>query len=275
MYLKLGLIPHIIVSSPQAAEQFLKTHDLVFASRPPNEAAKYISYEQRGITFGEYGPYWRNMRKLCSLEFFSNLKINSFQPIRKEELSLLVDYLKHAAQERVSVNLSNKISSLTAEISCRMVFGRKYEDKDINEKGFKHVLQEVMKLAIAPNLGEYFPFLQRLDVQGLTKRMKSVSTVIDGFLERIIDEHVRDGNEERSKDFVDTMIMSVMQSGETDSPQLDRRHVKAVMLVIDENIGSSSWQTSENVDYHCRKHCLKDFTMFTILLLVLRNFGMP
>ncbi|PQQ08765.1 cytochrome P450 CYP736A12-like [Prunus yedoensis var. nudiflora] len=44
MYMRLGLMPTIVVSSPQAAKLFLKTHDLVFASRPPHEGAKHISF---------------------------------------------------------------------------------------------------------------------------------------------------------------------------------------------------------------------------------------
>ncbi|KAL0290844.1 UNVERIFIED_CONTAM: cytochrome [Sesamum calycinum] len=44
MYMQFGLIPNIIVSSPEAAQLFLKTYDLVFASRPPHQAAKYLSW---------------------------------------------------------------------------------------------------------------------------------------------------------------------------------------------------------------------------------------
>ncbi|KAG8373319.1 hypothetical protein BUALT_Bualt11G0011600 [Buddleja alternifolia] len=85
--------------------------------------------------------------------------------MRREEICIFVESIKQDAREGVSIDLSTKISSSTAEMSCRMVFGRKYKDKDFNEKGFKHVLKEVMKLFVAPNLGEYFPVLQKFDLQ--------------------------------------------------------------------------------------------------------------
>ncbi|KAK4431843.1 cytochrome [Sesamum alatum] len=231
MYMRFGLVPNIIVSSPKAAELFLKTHDLVFASRPPHQAAKYLSWDQRNLSFGAYGPYWRNMRKLCTLELLSNLKISSFQPMRREELGVFIESLKRAARDGIAVDLSAKVSSLTAEMSCRMVFGKKYEDKDIDERGFKSVIQEGMKLTAVPNLGDYFPFLGVLDVQGLTRRMKALSKVFDDFFEKVINEHVIKGNwdDDQTKDIVDTMI-SIMQSGQTHEFQFDRRHVKAIML---------------------------------------------
>ncbi|KAH6835149.1 hypothetical protein C2S53_003634 [Perilla frutescens var. hirtella] len=228
VYMRFGFVPNIIVSSPEAAELFLKTYDLVFAGRPPHQAAKYLSWDQRNLSFGTYGPYWRNMRKLCTLELLSIIKINSFQPMRREELGLFVDSLKESAKERVAVDLSAKVSSLTAEMSCRMVFGKKYDDKDIDERGFKAVIHEGMKLAALPNLGDYFPFLGILDLQGFTRRMKALAKVFDDFFEKVIDDHVRAGDHGQTKDIVDTM-MSLMESGEYEF-QFDRRHVKAIML---------------------------------------------
>ncbi|KAL2246565.1 UNVERIFIED_CONTAM: Cytochrome 71AU50 [Sesamum indicum] len=215
MYMRFGLTPNVIVSSPEAAQLFLQTYDLVFASRPPHQAAKYLSWDQRNLIFGPYGPYWRNMRKLCTLELLSNRRINSFQPTRREELGILIESFKQAAREGVAVDLSAKVSSLSAELSCRMVFGKKYEDKDIDERGFKSVIQEGMKLAAVPNLGDYFPFLGVLDIQGLTRKLKALGKVFDDFLEKVIDEHVRAGDDGHTKDIVDTLI-SIMQSGETE-----------------------------------------------------------
>lgn len=41
MSMKFGVIPIIVASSPHAAEQFLKKHDLIFASRPNNRVAQF------------------------------------------------------------------------------------------------------------------------------------------------------------------------------------------------------------------------------------------
>ncbi|XP_031107899.1 cytochrome P450 CYP736A12-like [Ipomoea triloba] len=229
MYLRFGYVDNIIVSSPQAAELFLKTHDLVFTNRPPNEAAKYISYDQKNLSFSHYGPYWRNMRKLCSLELLSNHKINSFRAVRREELCYHIESLKEAALNHVAVDLSAKVSELTADISCRMVFGKKYEIKDIDERGFKAVINEATQLVFKPNLGDYFPYLGKLDLQGLTAPTKAIAKVFDRFLERIIDDHEHRGSSgQTTKDFVDIML-SIMKSGKSEF-QFNREHIKSVLL---------------------------------------------
>ncbi|KAL5820381.1 hypothetical protein ACOSQ3_022263 [Xanthoceras sorbifolium] len=109
IHLRLGLKTTIVVSSSQAAELFLRTHDLVFASRPPLEAAKYIAYNQKDMIMAPYGSYWRNVRKMCTLELLSNVKINSFKSMRKEELDLLIEYVKEAALSGIAVDLSAKL----------------------------------------------------------------------------------------------------------------------------------------------------------------------
>ncbi|KAM7529231.1 hypothetical protein LguiB_032641 [Lonicera macranthoides] len=253
MYMRFGFVPNIIVSAPKAAEQFLKTHDLNFASRPPHEAAKYISWNQRNLSFGPYGSYWRNMRKLCTLELLSSLKINSFQEMRKDEITLFVKSLEEAARKGMAVDLSKQIGSLSADMSCRMVFGRKYEDKEIDERGFKAVIQEGMQLAATPNLGDYFPYMGKLDLQGLTKRMKAVAKVFDNFLEMIIEEHVKCPKEEgQNKDFVDTML-GIMESGEAGF-EFDRNHIKATLLdmlagAMDTTATAVEWTLAELIKH--------------------------
>lgn len=234
MHLRLGLVSTIVVSSPEAAELFLKTHDLVFAGRPPRESERYISYGRKGMAFAQYGSYWRSMRKMCTVELLSSLKVTSFKAMRMEELDLLIKYIQEAAQERVAVDLSAKVSSLSADMSCRMVFGKKYLDEDLDERGFESVMREVMHLSGAPHLGDYIPQIAALDLQGLTKRMKAISKVLDVFLDKIIDEHVHYQEKGKNKDFVDVML-SFMKSEENEY-LVDQGCMKAIM--VDMLVGS-------------------------------------
>ncbi|KAL2343005.1 hypothetical protein Fmac_004290 [Flemingia macrophylla] len=229
MYMRLGFVPTIVVSSPQAAELFLKTHDLIFASRPPHEAAKYIAWEQRNLVFGAYGSYWRNIRKMCTLELLSQTKINSFRSMREEELDLLIKLLREAASDGVSVDVSAKVATLSANMSCRMVLGKKYMDHDLDDKGFKAVMQEVMQLAAIPNIGDYIPYIGKLDLQGLIKRMKALRKVFDDFFDKIIEEHIQsEKGEDKVKDFVD--ILLGFAGTEESEYRIEHPNIKAILL---------------------------------------------
>ncbi|KAL5753669.1 hypothetical protein ACOSP7_021889 [Xanthoceras sorbifolium] len=249
MFMRLGLKPTIVVSSPQAAELFLRTHDLVFASRPPLQAFKLVLYGQKDMVMAPYGSYWRTVRKMCTLQLLSNHKISSFKSMRKEELGLLIGFIKDAAAA-APVDLSAKVGALSADMICRMVFGKKYMDEEFDERGFKAVIQEGMGYAATPNLADYIPQLAWLDLQGLTKKLKAISKVYDDFLEKVIAEHVQHSSrdENRNKDFVD-LLLSFMESEETDS-QINIEHVKAIILDMliagmDTSAAAIEWSISE------------------------------
>ncbi|XP_027367963.1 cytochrome P450 CYP736A12-like [Abrus precatorius] len=250
MYLRLGFVPTIVVSTPQAAELFLKTHDHVFASRPPHEAAKYISWEQRSLSFSEYGSYWRNMRKMCTLELLSQTKINTFRCMREEELDLLIKILREDANDGAAVDVSAKVATFSADIACRMILGKKYMDKEFDEKGFKGVMQEGMHLAATPNIGDYIPYIGALDLQGLTKRMKAVRKIFDNFFDKIIVEHMQSdkGGQDKIKDFVDVMLGFV--GTEESEYRVERPNIKAVLLdmlagSMDTSATAIEWTLSE------------------------------
>nr|DAD35313.1 TPA_asm: hypothetical protein HUJ06_005953 [Nelumbo nucifera] len=109
MYMRLGLVPTVVVSSPEAAALFLKTHDLAFASRPTLKAFEYMAYGSKGLAFSKYGPYWRFIRRLCTTELFTDSKVHSFKATRKEEFAHFCTSLKQAAEADMIVDLKEKI----------------------------------------------------------------------------------------------------------------------------------------------------------------------
>ncbi|OIT05744.1 costunolide synthase, partial [Nicotiana attenuata] len=85
MFLKLGMVPTIVVSSADAAEKILKTNDLAFAGRPKLVGPKILGYNYTDIALAPYGTYWRQLRKICILELLSSKRVNSFASARREE----------------------------------------------------------------------------------------------------------------------------------------------------------------------------------------------
>ncbi|KAK8577772.1 hypothetical protein V6N13_028037 [Hibiscus sabdariffa] len=231
MHLRLGLMPVIVVSSPEAAELFLKTHDLVFASRPPQEAFKYISYNQQNLIFAPYGSFWRNMRKMCTSELLSNHKITTFRSMRKQELDLLVRHIREAAYSGAAVDLSSMVTSFSTDVSFRMIIGKKYDRDKFGEKGFEATVRETMRITSAFNLADYIPQIRGLDLQGKTKRMKAIAKDFDDFFEKIIEEHVEYKDENRTKDFIDVML-GFMGSEETEY-RVERDTIKAIILATE------------------------------------------
>lgn len=113
------------------------------------------------------------------------------------------------------------------------------------------MVAEALQVGAKFNLGDYFPYLGAIDLQGLTRQMKDLSKIFDGFLEKMIDEHVEKKDEKKETvDFVDTMLR-IIESGEAEF-EFDRRHVKAVLLDMfiagmDTSATAVEWALSELV----------------------------
>ncbi|KAM7258603.1 hypothetical protein ACFE04_014344 [Oxalis oulophora] len=251
MSLKLGQVPTIIISSPQAAELFLKTHDIVFASRPITQASVILSYGSKSMALTPYGSYWRSVRKFCTMQLLSSSKIELFEPMRKEEVGLLVDEIREAAVAHEVVDLSNKVYKVAENMTCRMVFGRKKDD----EFDLTYLIGEALRLVGTFNLADFVPYLAPLDLQGLTKRMKVVSKSLDKLFEKIISEHEKDDNDRKKqhKDFVDLLLSMLNQPMNVNEDPLyivEKPNIKAILLdmvaaSLDTTSTSINWILSE------------------------------
>ncbi|KAK7364065.1 hypothetical protein VNO80_12419 [Phaseolus coccineus] len=231
MSLKLGQVPAIVVSSPETAELFLKTHDTVFASRPKMQFSETLSHGSKGLVFSEYSAYWRDVRKVCTVHILSVSKVEMFAPLRREELGVLVKSLKNSAASGEVVDLSELLAELMEKIVFRMVLGRAKDDRF----DLKRLIQEVMNLVGAFNLADYMPWLGVFDPQGITKRLEKASKSIDERLEQIIQDHESnsyDKDKKHNMNFVEILLSLMHQPDDVHNHQnvIDRTNIKAIIL---------------------------------------------
>lgn len=227
MYLQLGEVTTIVVSSPEYAKEVTTTHDLIFASRPHVPAAKILSYNYTDIAFAPYGPYWRQLRKICVMELLSPKRVQSFRPVREDEVSNLINWI--ASKAGSEINLTEKIFILMCTITSRAAFGNKTKDIEL----FQVVIAEATKMFAGSNIADMFPSITFLQsVTGLKAKIERMHQKTDRILTNIIDEHkVRraSGKSQKVEDLVD-VLLNLQESGNLESP-MTGENVKAVIMV--------------------------------------------
>uniref|UniRef100_A0A7N2M8Q0 Cytochrome P450 n=2 Tax=Quercus lobata TaxID=97700 RepID=A0A7N2M8Q0_QUELO len=231
MHLQLGEVSNIIVSSPEMAKEVMKTHDIIFASRPYLLAAKILSYDTKGIAFSPYGSYWREIRKMCMVELLSVKRVESFRSIREVEVSNLIKMI--SANEGSPINLSEKFFQLAYGITSRAALGKTAKDHE----AFISIVNEGTKLASGFCVADMFPSIEVLQViSSLRHKLEKLHQGIDQILQKVLNEHkdnnleAKKGDGKADKDIVD-VLLRLQRHGDLEHPLTDNS-IKAVLLDI-------------------------------------------
>ncbi|XP_074321674.1 cytochrome P450 81Q32-like [Silene latifolia] len=191
--LRFGFRPVVVISSPSIVEECFTKHDIVLANRPRLLVGKHLNYDWTTLGAVSYGPLWRDLRRVVTLEFFSNIRLNLLSHIRREEVGLLAkDLFKQGKNEFVEIEMRPKFSELSFNVIMRMVTGKRYfgaEAEGLEEAMvFRGIARDVSDLSGASNLVDCFPFLRWFGVWELEKKMLEVRKKMVDFLDCLIDE---------------------------------------------------------------------------------------
>ncbi|KAH1054234.1 hypothetical protein AAZX31_08G315800 [Glycine max] len=231
MHLQLGQVSTIVISSPECAREVMKTHDINFATRPKVLAIEIMSYNSTSIAFAGYGNYWRQLRKICTLELLSLKRVNSFQPIREDELFNLVKWID--SKKGSPINLTEAVLTSIYTIASRAAFGKNCKDQE----KFISVVKKTSKLAAGFGIEDLFPSVTWLQhVTGLRAKLERLHQQADQIMENIINEHkeanskAKDDQSEAEEDLVDVLIQ--YEDGSKKDFSLTRNKIKAIILDI-------------------------------------------
>uniref|UniRef100_A0ACD5V1H6 Uncharacterized protein n=1 Tax=Avena sativa TaxID=4498 RepID=A0ACD5V1H6_AVESA len=154
MLLKLGEVPTVVVSSAEAIELVMRTHDLAFASRPRSVTMDIFGNGGEDIAFAPYGDHWRQMRKVCIVELLSCKQVRRLVGIRAGEVGSLLHCITAAASTGATINISEKVMALSNDIVTRAVFGSKF----VSHQGeYLRELDIALRLMDGLSLVDIFP----------------------------------------------------------------------------------------------------------------------
>ncbi|KAK3154426.1 hypothetical protein QOZ80_2BG0190380 [Eleusine coracana subsp. coracana] len=181
MLLRIGAVPTVVVSSPDAAREVTRTHDAAFASRPLTATFRALTGGGRGIIFAPYGDSWRQLRRLAVTELLSARRILSFRAVRAEEVAAML--------RDVDVDLRARLSALVADVTVRAVIGGglgpggwNWKERDV----FLRELDRTIELASAFNPADLWPSASWLAGGGSSvRRAEACRDTVFGILDGI------------------------------------------------------------------------------------------
>ncbi|KAK2381679.1 cytochrome P450 84A1 [Trifolium repens] len=239
-HLQMGAIHIVAISTPEMAREVLQTQDSVFSNRPANIAITYLTYDRADMAFANYGPFWRQMRKICVMKLFSRKRAESWASVREEVEAMIQTVASKAGSP---INLGALIFSLTRSITFKAAFG---SNLNKGQEEFMGILQEFSKLFGAFDIAEFIPWLGWFNGQDFNKRLASARKALDVFIDEIIDDHVTKKNNMKNKDIeneadVDMVdeLMDFLDEGDSAAAEisqsglkLTRDNIKALIMDV-------------------------------------------
>ncbi|KAI3944570.1 hypothetical protein MKW98_021028, partial [Papaver atlanticum] len=227
MQLQLGEVPILVVSSPRAAKQIMKHHDLIFADRPEIYAGKIMFYDSTNVVFSRYGDYWRDMRKNFVMHLLSAKHMQLFRPLREEEVSNTIKNI--SLQAGIPVNLSKQITSLLSTVTSRAAFG---DNCKVSEEVISMIRESLTLVGIS--VQDLFPSLKLIHrIGGMTSRLLGLHQQVDKFLEGVIQEHKTSKSSKMGNDAVleeEDLVDVLLRFQERGELSLTTENIKAAIL---------------------------------------------
>ena len=228
MLLRLGELPVVVASSPDAAREVMRTHDAAFATRPRTATLRELTRDGLGVAFAPHGEHWRQLRKLCVTELLSARRVRSLRGGREAEAANLVASVASSSSSK-AVNVSALLATYVTDAVVRAVVGGQIRDRD----AFLEKLDEGVRVAAGFSLADVFPSSRLARAfSGAARAAEAHHREMTRLMDGVIAEHQERraagaGNDE--DDLLD-VLLRIQKHGGLQVP-LDMGTIRAVIIV--------------------------------------------
>ncbi|XP_055813111.1 xanthotoxin 5-hydroxylase CYP82C4-like [Solanum dulcamara] len=246
--LQLGDRPALVVSSWEMVKDcFTAANDKIFASRPSMAISKYLGYNGAVFAFAPYGPYWRDIRKIITLELLTNSRLEKLKHVRTSEVDFCIKELYSNCRNNfpVQVNLSSWFEDITCNIIIRMLAEKRLTGCT-DDMNFKESIKKALYLGGTFVFSDAIPSLEWMDIGGHIKAMKQTFKEVDIVFDRWLKEHIQKRKDSHStgdqSDFIDIMLSTLPE--ETMESGYDRDAIiKSTILILVMTASESTAET--------------------------------
>ncbi|KAK1564571.1 hypothetical protein Q3G72_006078 [Acer saccharum] len=228
MRIKLGQVTTIVISSATVAKEILQNHDLSFCNRTVPDAILAKHHDEFSMPWLPVSTAWRNLRKISNTHIFTTQKLDANQSLRRKKIQLLLTHVQESCRVGKAIDIGQAAFNTTLNLLSNTVFSVDLADPSSETtRELKKLVWDIMEEAGKPNLGDYFPVLRKIDLQGIRRRMEihigKMLDLFDGMIEQRL-KQVQVHGSAVTKDMLDTLLNI--------SEEIDRNQIKHLFLVI-------------------------------------------
>ncbi|CAL1400611.1 unnamed protein product [Linum trigynum] len=262
LHLRLGSVQCVVVSTPDAAREVLRTHDLTFSNRKQTIAVRRVTYTNSSFAFAPHGAYWKFVKKLSASELLSPRMLRRQLGVRAAELRRFMAAVRERSRGGTErVNVTEELMTYSNNVISRMMLGS--ETGGGHADVARQVIREVSQIFGEFNVSDFVWCLRKFDIQGFKRRSHDIHRRYDELLESIIGSREQARKEESTrneagdeddkvKDFLD-VLLDVMEDDGAEI-ELTRDHIKALVLDFftagtDTTAATLDWSLAELINH--------------------------
>ncbi|KAH7842151.1 hypothetical protein Vadar_002036 [Vaccinium darrowii] len=214
----MGSMLHVVVSSSELAKEVLKEKDQQLADRHRSRTVSMTSPDDgQDLVWADYGPHYVKVRKVCTLDLFSQKRIEALRPIREEEVAAMVESLSNDCTNPENLEkgllLRKYLGAVAFNNITRLAFGKRFMNTKgkIDDQGLelKSLVAFSFELEAKLTLAEHIPWLRwmfPLEEDAFAKHRERR----DRLTKAIMEEHTfaRHKTGDTKQHFVDALLTS-------------------------------------------------------------------
>ncbi|XP_061340580.1 geraniol 8-hydroxylase-like [Gastrolobium bilobum] len=231
MCLKLGQVTTIVVSSAEMAKEVLQTHDQFLSNRDVPHAVEVFNHEKYSMTFLPISPLWRDLRKICNTQLFSNKTLDASQDLRRKKLQELLHDIEQSSLIGEAVDIGRAAFNTVINLLSNTIFSVDLFQSAGSVGDFKEIVTHIMEECGKPNTADFFPALKKFDPQRINSRNGFYTGKVIDIFRRLVDQRLK-LREVQGVDTHNDMLSTLLNIARENSQEMDKTKIEQLSLTL-------------------------------------------
>ena len=241
--LQVGVHRIVVINNIEVAREALVRKANDFAGRPQLYTANLISRGGKDIAFADFGPTWKEQRKIAhsALRMFGS----GVKPIEERTCKEVDELIKRfAATEGKELDPQNDVILAVLNVICSFVFGKRYEMDDPEFETIMRYNEQFVKGFRSGSLIDFFPWLRHFPNKGLDLIKQAIKDR-DVVLQKKYNEHLETYQDGVTRDLTDALL-KVLKDTQEENPKIKCSFTEDHVLMTLFDVFSAGTETTSS-----------------------------